>query len=159
MRKLVTKTSKSIKETSEIAAIFLEEILNIENPNQGALVVGLVGDLGAGKTAFFQTVAKHLGVKGRVSSPTFVIMKKYPIKNKQYNFLFHLDAYRLKNEEELLLLGWEEILDDEKNIIFIEWPQNVLKVMPPNTKFVHISEDENGQKFFEFKKVFKARLV
>jgi len=151
MSRPITKTSKSLKETSEIAAIFLEEILKIENSKAGALVVGLVGDLGAGKTAFFQTVAKHLGVKGRVSSPTFVIMKKYPIKHKKQNFLFHLDAYRLKNARELLLLGWEEILNDKKNLVFIEWPQNVSKVMPFNTKFIHISEDKNGRKVFKFK--------
>ncbi len=90
MRKAIIKVSKNIKETSEIAAIFLEEILKTKNPKEGALVVGLVGDLGAGKTAFFQTVAKHLGVKSRVISPTFVIMKKYLIKKKQYGFLLSL---------------------------------------------------------------------
>ncbi len=66
-------------------------------------------------------------------------------------FCYHLDAYRLKNEKELLHLGWEDVLSDNKNLIFIEWPQNVSKVMPANTKFIHISEDKNGQKVFEFK--------
>ena len=143
--------AKNIEETNKIAKVFLDKISKEIVKNKSALVVGLVGDLGAGKTTFFQAVAKHLGVKGKVSSPTFVIMKKYPLKNKKHNFLFHLDAYRLKNEKELLHLGWEEIIKDENNLIFIEWPQNVSKIMPKHTKYIHISEDKNGQKVFEFK--------
>jgi len=114
------KVSKSLKETNEIAKMFLEEILQHNTKEGGATVVGLMGNLGAGKTAFFQSTAKHLGVKGKVSSPTFVIMKKYPLKKKKYEFLFHLDAYRLKNEGELLHLGWQEIIDNKKHLIFIE---------------------------------------
>lgn len=151
MNRHMVKVSKNLKETEEIAAFFLEEILKTNSSQPNALVVGLVGNLGAGKTAFFQAIAKHSGVKGRVSSPTFVIMKKYPLKNKKYEFLFHLDAYRLKNEKELLSLGWEEIMSNDKNLVFIEWPQNVSLVMPPHTKFIHISDDKNGQKVFEFK--------
>ena len=145
------KVSKSLKETSEIAQSFIKEILKIQNQDTGAIVIGLVGDLGAGKTTFFQAIAKHLGIKNTVSSPTFVIMKKYPLKNKKYYFVFHLDAYRLKNEQELLNLGWQEIIDDKKNLVFIEWSENVSKIMPTNTKFIHISDQENGQKHFEFK--------
>lgn len=82
------KVSKNIKETSEIAKSFLQEVLQIKN-SQGALVVGLVGDLGAGKTTFLQAVAKHLGVKNKVLSPTFVIMKKYSMPRRivRKNFL------------------------------------------------------------------------
>ena len=143
--------AKDIKETEKIAKIFLEKILDAKNSHKNALVVGLVGDLGAGKTTFMQAVAKHLGVKDKVRSPTFVIMKKYPLKNKKHDFLFHLDAYRLKNEKELLHLGWEEIIKDGKNLVFIEWPENVSKVMPKHTKYIHISDQKDRQKVFEFK--------
>jgi tRNA threonylcarbamoyladenosine biosynthesis protein TsaE len=145
------KISKNLKETGEIAKVFLEEILEKQISPKSALVVGLVGNLGAGKTAFFQVVAKRLGIKGKVSSPTFVIMKKYPLKNKKYDFLFHLDAYRLKNEEELLHLGWQEIINNKKYLIFIEWPENVSKIMPVNAKYVYIDDGKNGQKHFKFK--------
>jgi tRNA threonylcarbamoyladenosine biosynthesis protein TsaE len=145
------KVSRNIKETAQIARIFMEEVLENGKNSQGALVVGLVGDLGAGKTTFLQAIAKHFGVKNKVSSPTFVIMKKYPLKKKKYDFLFHLDAYRLKNEKELLHLGWEEIIGDEKNLVFIEWPENVSKIMPKHTKYIHISDQKDGQKVFEFK--------
>jgi tRNA threonylcarbamoyladenosine biosynthesis protein TsaE len=145
------QVSKNVKETEQIAKVFLEEILVIPTLPNNALVVGLVGDLGAGKTAFTQAIAKHLGIKNKVNSPTFVIMKKYPLKNKNYNFLFHLDAYRLKNENELLHLGWEEIINDGKNLVFVEWPENVSKIMPKHTRFIHISDQKDGEKLFHFK--------
>ncbi len=78
-------------------------------------------------------------------------MKKYPLKNKKHDFLFHLDAYRLKNEQELLHLGWQDILGNKKHLIFIEWPENVSKVMPKHTKYIHISDKKDGHKQFKFK--------
>ena len=114
-------------------------------------MVGLSGDLGAGKTAFTKSVTKHLGIKDRVFSPTYVILKKYPIKSKKYKFFFHLDAYRLENEKELLNLGWEEIINNKEHLIFIEWPENISKAMPSHSKFVYISSDENGYRNFELK--------
>jgi tRNA threonylcarbamoyladenosine biosynthesis protein TsaE len=154
-----THISKNIEQTNEIAKIFLEKLLTQaavqsskrEGKNKGATVVGLIGDLGAGKTTFIQSVALYLGIKDRVRSPTFVIMKKYSLKNKKYDFLFHLDAYRLKDEKELLALGWEEIVSSERNLVFIEWPQNVSKAMPSHAKFIYISDDKDEQKHFKFK--------
>jgi tRNA threonylcarbamoyladenosine biosynthesis protein TsaE len=147
--------SKSVKETEKIAKIFLKKILEDFSSHDGASVIGLVGNLGAGKTTFMQAVAKHLGIKDKVRSPTFVIIKKYPLeknqKNKKYDFLFHLDAYRLSSEKELLSLGWKEIIENEKNLVFVEWPQNVIKIIPPHAKFIHISEDKDKQKYFELK--------
>lgn len=154
--------SKNPKETLEIAKIFLNKILKKNIKHRGAFVVGLSGNLGAGKTTFIQAVAKHLGIKNKISSPTFVIIKKYPIaeqarywtgslKNKKYEFLFHLDAYRLKNEKELLRLGWEEIINNEKHLVFIEWPENVSKIIPSHARFVHISNDKEKYRYFNLK--------
>jgi len=144
--------SKNIKETEEIAKLFLEKILNGKIPQKGALVVGLSGDLGAGKTAFTQSVAKHLGIKNKISSPTFVILKKYPIKKlKNYKFFFHLDAYRLKNEKELLHLGWEEIISNKEHLVFIEWPENVSNIIPRGAKFVYISHNKKGSRNLKLK--------
>jgi len=151
MLKNATKVSKNIKETKEIAKIFLENILKEKSKKKGALVVGLSGDLGAGKTTFVQAIAKHLGVKNKVNSPTFVIIKKYALKNKKHKFLFHLDAYRLKNENELLSLGWEDMINDDNYLVFIEWPENVLGAVPLYTKNIHILTDKNNHKHFKFK--------
>lgn len=145
------KTSKNTKETSQIAKIFLDEILKNKKKTKGALVVGLSGDLGAGKTIFTKAVAKHLGVKDKISSPTFVILKKYSINLKGYKFLFHIDAYRLKDEKELLHLGWEEIVGNKEHLIFIEWPENVSKIISSNARFVYISHEENNVRNLELK--------
>ena len=143
--------SKNIKETDKIAKIFLDKLLKNKKRPKGALVVGLSGNLGAGKTAFTKSAAKHLGIKDRVFSPTYVIIKKYPIKLENYKFFYHIDAYRLEHEKELLHLGWKEIIGNKEHLIFIEWPENVSKIIPSNAKFVYISDNKNGHKNFELK--------
>lgn len=142
------KVSKSEKETKQIAKIFLNRILSGKKKSKNALVVGLSGNLGAGKTAFVQAAAKHLGVKNKVVSPTFVIVKKYVLKGKKHRHLFHLDAYRLKNERELKELGWREILENPENLVFIEWPENVRKALPQKTHRVRIAHGPDGQRHF-----------
>lgn len=157
-------TSKTKKDTLRIAKIFLHRILS--GKAKKALVVGLSGELGAGKTAFTQAIGKLLGIKRHINSPTFVIMKKYPIaeqvhywtdpiKNK-YKFLFHLDAYRLKNGKELLHLGWQEIIENNGHLVFIEWPENIARVMPKNSHFVHISQNKKGHRNFTIEQQKKS---
>ncbi|MFA6520096.1 MAG: tRNA (adenosine(37)-N6)-threonylcarbamoyltransferase complex ATPase subunit type 1 TsaE [Candidatus Paceibacterota bacterium] len=143
--------SKNAKETEKIAEVFMDELLKNPGKEEGALVVGLSGDLGVGKTTFTQMVAKYLGVKNKVNSPTFVIIKKYVLKNKKHKFLFHLDAYRLKNEKELLHLGWDEIINNKEHLVLIEWPENVSKVIPKSSKFVYISHTKGDKRNFIFK--------
>ncbi len=144
--------SKSIKDTDKIAEVFLNKILKNKKSRRGALVVGLSGELGAGKTAFTQAVARHLGIKNKVASPTFVIVKKYPLKKlKNYNFLIHIDAYRLTNEKELFQVGWEEIIKNNEHLVFIEWPENAMKTIPSGARFIKISTDKNGHRNFRFK--------
>jgi tRNA threonylcarbamoyladenosine biosynthesis protein TsaE len=155
------KISKDIKENAKIARIFLDKMLKNKSQRQGALVVCLSGDLGAGKTAFVKAVAENLGIKHKINSPTFVIIKKYflPLRKgsvrrargSDFRLLFHLDAYRLKNEKELLHLGWEEIINNESHLVFIEWPENVSKIIPSGARFIYISVTENGHRNFELK--------
>ncbi|MFZ2522038.1 MAG: tRNA (adenosine(37)-N6)-threonylcarbamoyltransferase complex ATPase subunit type 1 TsaE [Minisyncoccia bacterium] len=132
-------TSKSLEETEEIAMEFLK---GISPKTTYATVVGLYGNLGAGKTAFTKAVAKVLGVPDTVTSPTFVIMKAYELSHFDtftpstltFDFLVHIDAYRLEKEEELLHLGWKEIISDPSNLIFIEWPERVSGIIPDHIK-------------------------
>lgn len=131
-------TSHSIAETEKIAADWLKDISNTYADRGEALVVGLSGHLGAGKTAFVKAVAKALGITGDVTSPTFVIMKIYgiesnggsdPIKITGGGFtwkrLIHIDAYRLEQPKELEALGFESLVADKNNLIMVEWPENV----------------------------------
>lgn len=112
-----------------------------------AAVVGLYGDLGAGKTTFVQAVARSLGVSERITSPTFLIVKRYKLKVKSFRFLIHIDAYRLKSGDELRKLGFEELLRDSGNLIFVEWADRVVDILPKKqTKLFFEFVDENTRK-------------
>lgn len=128
--------SKSLEETNKIALDFVQ---NLEPQKNRATVVGLYGDLGSGKTTFTQSVAKVLGVRENITSPTFVIEKIYNLSNiehrtSKFYHLIHIDAYRLEKSEELLHLGWQETISDSKNLILIEWPERVSVIMPEHIK-------------------------
>jgi tRNA threonylcarbamoyladenosine biosynthesis protein TsaE len=127
--------SHSITETEYIAKQWLSDISNKYADKDEALIVGLSGHLGAGKTAFVKAVAKALGVREEVTSPTFVLMKIYDIDSNsqwqmandqiQWKRLVHIDAYRLEKPEELEALDWEDLVADKNNLIMVEWPENV----------------------------------
>jgi tRNA threonylcarbamoyladenosine biosynthesis protein TsaE len=134
----------NIQQLKAFAADFLK---NLTPVSTGATVVGLRGELGAGKTTFTQTCANILGITETVTSPTFVLLKKYKLDGKvlggRFAFLIHIDAYRLKGEKELNTIGWQEIVSDPKNLILIEWPELVVEAMPANIRYVdfkHVDE-------------------
>lgn len=144
------RISKNIKETKSIAIEFLVKLIPTKNQ---ATVVGLYGDLGAGKTTFTQTAGKYFGIKRKVNSPTFVIMKRYSLKHKNFDQFFHLDAYRLKSEIDVKNIGWGDIISNERNLVFIEWPEQIKKAMPKKHHEIHITHlKENGREF-KIKKV------
>jgi tRNA threonylcarbamoyladenosine biosynthesis protein TsaE len=136
-------TSKSVEQTGEVAKEFLQKVSH--GVYTGALVVGLYGDLGSGKTTFTQAFAKHLGITNNITSPTFVIEKIYKIENSPFENLIHIDAYRLENSKELSMLSWQEQVTNPKNLILIEWPERVVDILPENhakIMFKFISETE-----------------
>lgn len=113
-------------ETQEIGEELAEEIKELKT----AVVLGLKGDLGAGKTTFLQGLAKGLGIKEKVISPTFVIMNRFDIKKGKFKNFYHLDCYRIENVKEIQDLGFEEIISNQENIVCIEWPEKIKKVLP-----------------------------
>ncbi len=123
-----------LKEFQETAARFARGLSPL--PNR-ATVVGLYGDLGAGKTTFVQAVAKSLGVNTHVSSPTFLILKTYPLHATRYTLLVHIDAYRLKSSDELTKLGFADLLADPTNLILVEWADKVADILPTDHKQLH----------------------
>lgn len=80
------------------------------------------GDLGAGKTTLIKALVRELGSSDNVLSPTFSLINEY--KTEENQSIFHLDLYRLKEENEAFDLGIEEILESEC-LKFIEWPQKI----------------------------------
>lgn len=111
----------------------LLKALKLNGETKSAMVLGLSGDLGAGKTTFSQQVAKVLGIEEKVTSPTFVIEKVYHTKDTAFPQFIHIDAYRLDTGSELSVLGFEKLLGDPNNLIFIEWPERVADVLPKDT--------------------------
>lgn len=98
---------------------------------QGATLVTLSGELGAGKTAFTKAVAKFFGVEGVVTSPTFVLEKIYQLQSGQpFERLIHIDAYRLESGKDLKAIGFDESMHDAGNLILLEWPEIVADTLP-----------------------------
>lgn len=118
--------------------------------SDSSTLIALSGDLGAGKTTLTQEIARQLGVKENVISPTFVIMKKYEVVDDTFKYLVHIDAYRLEKDEELLKLGWKEILEDKNNLVIIEWPENVIGCIPDKVCKVRLSHQDEGVRTVEF---------
>ncbi len=127
----------SIKETGKCAAEVAAGLLagGPKKSAKSATVLALYGDLGSGKTAFTKALAKKLGVTETVVSPTFVIEKIYKLPpGKPFRHLIHIDTYRLDSAEELRVLGWDEIADEPENLIVVEWPDRVKKLLPKNAR-------------------------
>ena len=93
--------------------------------------VALVGELGAGKTTFVQGFAQGLGIKDKILSPTFVLVRQHRIPDTS-SILFHIDLYRLENEKDLSSLGMNEFWSKIGNIVLIEWAEKAKK-LPANT--------------------------
>lgn len=106
-----------------------------------ATLLALRGDLGAGKTTFVQALAKNLGIKEKVQSPTYVLMKKYQIPNSKFQTLVHVDLYRLEKPEEFAALKPEEFLSDPKNLVCIEWPERAGNLLPKPDLTIKFSSD------------------
>lgn len=139
--------SRSVEETFDAARSFIEKVLKERGEIGGALVAGFHGDLGSGKTTFVKGVAATLGVDEHITSPTFVILKKYLIPDARYKILVHVDAYRLESGQDLLPLGWEEIIEDKGNLVLVEWPEIVADVMPGDTIRINFEfVDENTRR-------------
>jgi tRNA threonylcarbamoyladenosine biosynthesis protein TsaE len=123
--------SKSGRQTKIFARDLAKELKKFVPRKTGkATVIGISGDLGAGKTTFVQGFAKALGVKERITSPTFVIMKKFPIhkhkiKNSFFSFFYHFDFYRLSSAKDLQALDFRKIAADPKNLVVVEWSDRI----------------------------------
>ena len=143
-----TKICKSLEETQTLAAEWVVSLRGLI-PQTGAVVVGLSGDLGSGKTSFVQGVARTLGVEEHVTSPTFILERIYKLggETSKWKYLVHIDCYRLDSAQELKNLGFEELASEPENLILIEWPERIVGALPKDIitlKFEFI--DENTRK-------------
>lgn len=118
---------------------FAQKLVSELTPHKShATLITLSGDLGVGKTALTKAIAKMLGVSEHVTSPTFVLAKKYPLSDQVFSNLIHIDAYRLEGEENLQTIGFEEMISDPENLIVLEWPERVSEEIPGYAHAIHI---------------------
>ena len=115
--------SKNPKETKKIAGKLLKNLT-------GGEILGLIGNLGSGKTLFVQGLAEAMGIKEVVNSPTFVLMKIYKIRDSRLVIreLVHLDAYRLNLFAQLKEIGVEEYLNKKNCLMVVEWADKVKEI-------------------------------
>ena len=114
--------TRSEKETEALGGRLAERL------RPGA-VVACRGDLGMGKTAFTRGLARGLGCRERVTSPTFTIVNEYEGGRLP---LFHFDLYRLEGAEDLFDIGWEDYLD-RGGVCAVEWSERAAEALPPET--------------------------
>lgn len=166
--------SKSSEETEEIGKNFAEKIirensrlprrepqvlLRGSNSRKFARILSLEGELGGGKTTFLKGFGRGLGIKDRIKSPTFVIMRRYyiptgdrrqatyrklPVISCQLRYFYHFDCYRIDSSKEILELGWEEIISNPENIVAVEWGDKIKNILPEKTiKIIFKTKKEN----------------
>ncbi len=118
--------TKSERETKNLAKRLIEKNKNL---GKKTIVFALQGELGTGKTQFTKGLAKALGIKETILSPTFILVREHNFKVKEKNLrLFHIDTYRLFEQEEFLDLGFKDMIK-QPNVIAIEWAEKVSKIL------------------------------
>lgn len=105
------------------------------------------GNMGAGKTTFIHALCKKLGVTSTIGSPTYSIINEY--KGVNETTIYHMDWYRLKNEEEALQAGVEECLLSG-NLCLIEWPEIAKGLLPEDVFHIHIQMKNTEQRNISF---------
>lgn len=119
----------------------------LERLKTGSIVV-LVGEMGAGKTTFTQSVLQAMGIEDLEGSPTYSLINEY--ESPYFGKVYHMDLYRLNSLDEALDIGIEELL--YQNVIcFIEWPEKIKELLPDNTIWVYLRANEDLSRIITIK--------
>lgn len=126
------KHTYSVSELPEVAGLVLENTLS--------KTLLFYGAMGAGKTTLIKELAKKIGVNDSISSPTFSLVNEYAVEKDK---LYHFDFYRIHDEKEAMDIGLEEYLQSG-GWNLIEWPENIVGLLPQNSTKIQITINENG---------------
>lgn len=124
---LITKTPR---QTYAFGQKIGNDLINYPPGTREAVCICLYGDLGSGKTTLVKGIANSLDITSLVASPTFIIVRHYPIKQKFYSNFYHIDLYRIENSEDIKSLGLFDFFSDSSNIIAIEWAEKLGSNIP-----------------------------
>ena len=127
---------RDIDSIGEAARQFVEDMGD-------STVYAFYGKMGAGKTTFIKAVCEQLGVRDVINSPTFAIVNEY--MDGKGNPIYHFDFYRIKRQEEVLDIGYEDYVYSG-NVCFMEWPELIEDYLPEDVVRVTIEEAEDGSR-------------
>ena len=144
MENLYEKTCTSLEETKELAEKFADLV------RKNGAFVSLYGEIGAGKTAFIRYVAKALGVKEKVTSPTFVILNEY---HKADIPIYHFDLYRLENEGVKTIIDELSEYSTGRVLTFVEWAEFSQDQLPFNHLQINVTYEDDDARKYSFKTV------
>lgn len=137
--------SFSYEDTQKIAS-------EIADTLKGDEFIAMYGDLGAGKTAFVQGLAKALGITDHITSPTFTIVNEYEGRVP----LYHFDVYRISDPDEMYEIGYEEYVDTD-GICIVEWAELIEDLFPPRYYKITILKDT--EKDFDYRKIIFEEIA
>ena len=123
------KKIMTFEEIDELAIALAEKL-----KNGGCL--GLIGDLGAGKTTFTKKICECYNVTENVKSPTFTYVIEYSSGDVP---VYHFDVYRINDPEEIYEIGFEDYIGEDGSVVIIEWADRILDEMPEDAVFVEIN--------------------
>ena len=143
------RKSRSAKETACIAAQFLKAILR---KKEYPVVLALSGDLGSGKTTFVQALARGLGLKEKIQSPTFVLAKWYSLAKRlaPLRHFVHIDAYRIDSPAEAKHIGILEAIHDREALVVIEWADRVRRLIPKKAIWIYFVHGPKNKRVIRY---------
>ena len=143
-----TIISNSAEETAQFAADYAKKLL-------GGEVIGLIGELGSGKTAFTRGFAKGLGINQSVTSPTFVMMRIYEVKEpvnpeSKIKRFCHIDAYRANDSLDIISIGAEDFIGQKDVVTVVEWADKVREILPQRTVYIHFEFQDGNKRLIKY---------
>lgn len=147
--------SLSLEGTEKIAVDLASKLITSIKKNNRTIVIGLIGDLGVGKTTFVQYFAKALGIKDKIISPTFMLIRQYLIPKSKF-ILYHSDLYRLGENIDIKQIGLNEIIESPNNIILIEWAEKMMHKLPGNTVLINLTKVSKNKRSIKISRVEKS---
>lgn len=151
-RQVVTQ---SPNETAKLGKELGNYLKNQGKGKTAQRIICLYGALGSGKTTFVQGLAHSLGIKTRLLSSTFIIVRRYSIGRK-FVWFYHLDLFRIKGSQALVSLGLAEIFAEPKSLIIIEWADRLGEFLPEKRIEIHFESLRDGRHVLKFKTITKT---
>lgn len=130
-------TIHHLDEIREVARRFLDAM-------DDRTVFAFRGTMGAGKTTFIKALCEELGVQDVINSPTFAIVNEYG-PTVDGRLIYHFDFYRINKPEEAYDFGYEDYIYSDA-LCFIEWPEKIEELLPPDTVNVYLEEQPDGSR-------------